>query len=188
MRHGLSIICWHGAVLTGMHSTIDVKIAFVINKQSSICLTLHNFEPGESQDTKTSDFHIRSFYARNLSPVTRKNDLQTYLKQYLEQFSMLGAIAIIFDNYNKLLSDTAAHRPVPFNPLIAHNKYVLVYRRSQTRRSGIWRVVARPHGDSRARPDWVGINPITLAPTGTSFLQKLDKTSLKSSLSRSGLE
>ena len=87
------------------------------------------------------------------------------LMTYLDHFIMLRVVNLSFSRYDDLLTVMRRYRTVSHNPQIHQRYYVLAYMRD---RDDEFPQVRRAVGSGC---DFVGINPITLSPTGTcSFI------------------
>ena len=87
------------------------------------------------------------------------------LMTYLNHFTRLRVVNLSFSRYDDLLTVMRRYRPVSHNPQIHQRYYVLAYMRD---RDDEFPQVRRAVGSGY---DFVGIDPITLSPTGAwSFI------------------
>ena len=119
------------------------------------------------------EINVDNFASDDLDIDVEVEDLMTYLGR----FDMLSAIVFVFDWYSDLRRVMERHRPVLFDADDTRYTYLFVCRRIDSYDDDddddddddendpfISSEVPKPDGDWR----WAGINPITLAPTGTS--------------------
>ena len=126
-------------------------------------------EDHASKDSPTPNLRVAGFSieADPMSSSSVFGPVLGGLMPHLHRFPMLHAIAIIFGNYEELSLAMSPYCPLPFHPSILNHQYVLVIERRNNRwlKLDFPEVVPLPPRD---KSDYIGINPITLLPTGMS--------------------